>query len=907
MLYPLLITALLLQSLPATPEFRRLDSGLRVAVVEDHALPLVSVQLWYRVGSAYDHVERPGLAHVARTLLEHRADAALSLRAAGVRFESRTWRDACCFASALPASPEFLEYVLKIEAERMKSRPVDQAQVNAALGAAARDFGLKPDDPAAISERLLLAGALPDHPYQHPPGLVAEVLKDLSPDEVNDFLARWFVPGNATLLIIGDVQPPQVFELVRRHFGDLPWAEPPRRAGLPQIPGERVELPAVAAARAGLDVAWVTPPAGAVENTTLDVLVQRLCNPVDGPLYRRLLDAGCVPPRWRHETWREAGLLVLSIDTRDQGIKGSRDQGSAGAASTDEDPLRAVVRMIPEEVARAAAATPPEIELNRARALAARELRTRWATFGGRALDLAAQEMIAGDMLRVELEASAIERTSVADLRAAARQLAEARTVVLPHTPRPPATQTSAPAPPRLLRPLAAQPAKPVDSDVALEVLAGRATDAPTPTTPSAAAQIATEILENGTRVTVGATRGVRPAVVRTIVHARPYLRDGLHAVLAVGSTRHSADQCRDYLSYHGLDMLPLGERGRCGLESHGPADRIAQMVELQAELLRSPDRSEAACKTAYDRLYALADMRTRTRVEARAEEVHLPPGMIGWREPGIFLPINAADVAFKLGQLAEIERVEVYVVGDVPPAVVFEAVRTAWSDWKSAVAGTQPADEAADQTASEAEALAGIARATGTPWTITQWTTDPLEPPLLVIRDMLKPDLTDRGLRKLVLLTAARCGGAPDESSMALGPRQTWRWRCALTRDDTLLRAADPSAGGVADAIEQALVRARRVPAGAVPHVADAVRLARVDRLVTLDSAAAIADLLEYGVAGPWDVQDRYSAGDIARLLADVCRVHMRVIAGAGPQDLSAELRRFEHPPTSSTQPSAP
>jgi hypothetical protein len=53
--------------------------------------------------------------------------------------------------------------------------------------------------------------------------------------------------------------------------------------------------------------------------------------------------------------------------------------------------------------------------------------------------------------------------------------------------------------------------------------------------------------------------------------------------------------------------------------------------------------------------------------------------------------------------------------------------------------------------------------------------------------------------------------------------------------------------------------------------------------------------------------VQDRYSADDIARLLADVCRVHMRVIAGAGPQDLSAELRRFEHPSTSSTRPSAP
>src|SRR4030042_701227 len=64
----------------------------------------------------------------------------------------------------------------------------------------------------------------------------------------------------------------------------------------------------------------VTPPAGAVENSGIDILMHRLCNPVDGPLYRRLLDAGCLPPRWRHETWREAGLLVLAVDPSDERV-----------------------------------------------------------------------------------------------------------------------------------------------------------------------------------------------------------------------------------------------------------------------------------------------------------------------------------------------------------------------------------------------------------------------------------------------------------------------------------------------------------------------------------------------------------------------------------------------------------
>lgn len=176
----------LVQPVGPPPRVERLDNGLRVVIVEDHTLPLVSVQLWYRVGSAYDDPENPGLCHVTRTILEHRDDAALRLRAAGVRFESRTLRDADYFASVLP--PNFLEYVLKIEAERMRPLKTTPEMVATGLAAAARDFGLKPDDPEQLAERQLLAAMFSEHPYQHPPGLVAESLSGLEPDDVDEFL-----------------------------------------------------------------------------------------------------------------------------------------------------------------------------------------------------------------------------------------------------------------------------------------------------------------------------------------------------------------------------------------------------------------------------------------------------------------------------------------------------------------------------------------------------------------------------------------------------------------------------------------------------------------------------------------------------------------------------------------------
>ncbi|MCP5119653.1 MAG: insulinase family protein [bacterium] len=147
-------------------------------------MPLVSVQLWYKAGSALDDVNNPGLCHVTRTILEHRDDAALKLRAAGVRFESETLRDGCYFSSVLPLN--FVEYVLDIEAGRMKKLAVSPEMVKAGLNAAAREYGSAKDEAARLdqeAERLMLAAMFPDHPYQHPPGLVAESLKDLKDQE----------------------------------------------------------------------------------------------------------------------------------------------------------------------------------------------------------------------------------------------------------------------------------------------------------------------------------------------------------------------------------------------------------------------------------------------------------------------------------------------------------------------------------------------------------------------------------------------------------------------------------------------------------------------------------------------------------------------------------------------------
>ena len=295
-----------------SPQYKRLESGLRICVIEDHTLPLVSVQLWYGAGSACDPPTRPGLCATVRTILEHRDSAAAKLRAAGLQFESETLCDACRFSATLP--PESLDYVLAIEAGRMQPLTATPELVAEGLNAAALQYATHTQrDPQHEMLRHVLAAMFPNHPYQYPPGFVAASLEKLSAEEVNEFLQRWFVPGNATLLVYGDVDPPVVFEKAVRHLGGLEWLPMEHRPEPPRVADEVVRVCIPTDGDPQLIIAWRTPPLGYYENAAIDVLMDGLCNPVDGPLCQQCVADGLRPPEWKRYAWRNEGLLVLFL------------------------------------------------------------------------------------------------------------------------------------------------------------------------------------------------------------------------------------------------------------------------------------------------------------------------------------------------------------------------------------------------------------------------------------------------------------------------------------------------------------------------------------------------------------------------------------------------------------------
>ena len=638
--FALLMTLIIAPPTTLTPEITRLDNGLDLVILEDHTRPRVSVQLWYRVGSATDDPNTPGLCHVAQTLLAHRADATSQPRPASVQFEGRTLRDACCFIFTIPPSAHLLSYALRTTAKRMHIQPVDQTELSRALAAVTRNSDTAVNAGQADASGPLLGAAFQAHPYGHAPQAVSPVAAAITPEQVNAFLQRWFVPARAVLIVIGDIQPPAVLDLAHRNFDALPWAEPPRPADLPELQPEQVHLPTAESTHAGLDFAWVTPAAGASENAAIDVLMHHLCNPVDGPLCVQLLNAGCTPPRWRHDSWREAGLLVLSINM-----------------SAEAQPPDRIERIVTAVLAEAEHTTPSEIGHDRARALAARAHRLRSATFAQRAFDFGQSEAVAGDLMLAETRPSDVARIGVGDMRHAAACLRATRTVILPRHVGPiPATVPAA----------ASLPAAPPQSDTASPP-------------PNRVGTVTTCDIAPGVRIVVHRIPGALQTTVRTWLQPGHRLAPALHALMAVGSARHSVDELRDYLSYHGLDLFPVSELWRAGLRSRGPAHRVAQMIELQAELLRFPNRSVAGCANGATRM---AWLRTWCAELSPGEsrEIYLPPGLIGCASTDRFAA-NADTLRHALARLHTRRRVEIVVTGAVEPNRVCEVAADVWSE----------------------------------------------------------------------------------------------------------------------------------------------------------------------------------------------------------------------------------
>jgi zinc protease len=242
-----------------------LDNGLTVFVQQMRTAPLASVWCWYKVGSKDERAGLTGVAH----WVEHmnfkgttnipRDKVKGIIEQFGGSWNGYTWIDQTTYLET--ASRDALDRMLFIEAERMASGLYHPDDCESERTVILSELDGGDNDPEQVLDTEVTAAAFKAHGYHHPTIGWASDLKSMSREDLYGFYRTWYVPNNAALVIVGDVDPDDVMRRVEHHFGSIPAGTLPARVvtSEPDQLGERrvrVERPGTTAY---LKLAWHAP------------------------------------------------------------------------------------------------------------------------------------------------------------------------------------------------------------------------------------------------------------------------------------------------------------------------------------------------------------------------------------------------------------------------------------------------------------------------------------------------------------------------------------------------------------------------------------------------------------------------------------------------------------------------
>ncbi len=204
---------------------RVLENGLTVLVVPRKIVPTVSVQLWYNVGSKDEKSGQKGIAH----LIEHmifkgteklsECDINLITQKLSGYCNAFTSYDYTGYLFDFPS--HHWQEAFSIMSDCMRNCTFKQEYLNSELKAVIQELKMYKDDYVSSATENLLSAMFYDHPYHHPIIGYKQDLWNLDRNELERFYKYHYIPNNATLVVVGDVEPENVFELAKESFGNI--------------------------------------------------------------------------------------------------------------------------------------------------------------------------------------------------------------------------------------------------------------------------------------------------------------------------------------------------------------------------------------------------------------------------------------------------------------------------------------------------------------------------------------------------------------------------------------------------------------------------------------------------------------------------------------------------------------
>ena len=276
-----------------------LNNGLTVILHRDTTVPVVSVNIWYHVGSANERPGRTGLAHLFEHLMfegsAHVAEGAFDslLEANGASSNGSTENDRTNYFMDLPANA--LELALFLESDRMAylldtmSPERVNGQRDVVKNERRQSYENQPYGMASIELDKMLWP--PGHPYHWPTIGSMDDLTAASHEDITAFFKTYYAPNNASLVIAGDIDLARTRALVEKWFSEVPRGPvvPPVDSPVAVLSGVKRQTMTDQVRLPRLYLGWITTQAYAPGDAALDVASSVLAGGKNSRLYTRLV------------------------------------------------------------------------------------------------------------------------------------------------------------------------------------------------------------------------------------------------------------------------------------------------------------------------------------------------------------------------------------------------------------------------------------------------------------------------------------------------------------------------------------------------------------------------------------------------------------------------------------------
>lgn len=276
-----------------------LDNGLEVVLYQDKSLPIVSVNLWYKVGSANEVDGKTGFAHLFEHMMFQGSQNVPKekhfkyIEEVGGNLNGSTSLDRTNYYETLPSNS--LELALWLESDRMGFllEALTQEKLDNQKDVVMNERRQRYDNqPYGLAWELIFSNLFPkSHPYHWP---TIGWMKDIEKFELNDvigFFKKYYSPNNASLVIGGDFEYSYALELVKKYFEEIPKGDP-----IPEIIAPKVELKENKkiihednVQLSKLYLTWESAKLYDTDDATLDVLSDILTGSKNGRLFKSLV------------------------------------------------------------------------------------------------------------------------------------------------------------------------------------------------------------------------------------------------------------------------------------------------------------------------------------------------------------------------------------------------------------------------------------------------------------------------------------------------------------------------------------------------------------------------------------------------------------------------------------------